>query len=79
MTTIKLSEAKAHLGKYTQKAVNGEVFIIANRNRPMARLMPIEDDELGICPQIGLLRNQCKIAEDFDAPIPNFEASYYGE
>lgn len=79
MTTIKLSEAKAHLGQYTQKAVNGQTFIIANRNRPLARLMPIEDAELGICPRIGLLRNQCQIAEDFDAPLPDFEASYYGE
>ncbi|MFP4261101.1 MAG: type II toxin-antitoxin system Phd/YefM family antitoxin [Opitutales bacterium] len=79
MTTLKLSEAKAHLGKYTQKAVNGESFIIANRNRPLAKLVPIEDDHRGICPKTGLLRGQCRIAEDFDAPLHDFEASYYGE
>jgi len=79
MTTLKLSEAKAHLGKYAQKAVNGESFTIANRNRPLARLIPIEDVQCGICPKTGLLRGQIKIAEDFDAPLRDFEVSYYEE
>ena len=78
MTTIILSEAKAHLGKYSQLASKGEVFVIANRNQPVAKLGPATDDELGICPQIGLLAGQCTIAEDFDAPLADFEKDYYG-
>jgi len=77
MTTIKLSEAKAHLGKYSQLAAKGEVFVIANRNQPIAKLGPANDDERGICPQIGLLSGQCIITEDFDAPLADFEKDYY--
>lgn len=78
MTTIKLSEAKAHLGKYSKMAAKGEVFVIANRNRPIAKLGPASADEKGICPKIGLLAGQCNIATDFDAPLPEFEKNYYG-
>ncbi len=79
MTTIKLSEAKAHLGKYTEATAQGQVFLIANRNRPLAKLVPIEDDRIGIRPKIGLLRGQCHIPEDFDAALPDFETSFYGQ
>ena len=79
MTTIKLSEAKAYLGKYSQLAAKGEVFVIANRNHPVAKLGPATDDALGTCPKIGLLAGQCRISEDFDAPLPDFEKDYFGE
>lgn len=80
MTTLKLSEAKAHLGRYARQASKGDVFIIADRNRPVAQLGPANDStHLGVCPKIGLLKNQCSIAEDFDAPLPEFEQDYYGE
>jgi antitoxin (DNA-binding transcriptional repressor) of toxin-antitoxin stability system len=78
MTIIKLSEAKAHLGKYSKLAADGAVFVISNRNQPMAKLGPATDDDRGRCPKVGLLAGQCRISEDFDAPLPDLEKDYYG-
>lgn len=79
MTTLKLSEAKAHLGKYAKRASQGDVFIISDRNRPVAQLGPAKSEQEGIRPKIGLLHGQCRIADDFDTPIADFEQSYYGQ
>lgn len=80
MTTLKLSEAKAHLGKYAKQASKGDVFIIADRNKPVAKLGPADtDSDLGICPRFGLLKGQCTIAEDFDATVKEFEKDFYGQ
>ncbi len=77
MTTLKLSEAKAHLGSYARKASEGEHFIIAERNRPIAMLTPCVDESKGIRPVLGLLKGQLSIPTDFDAPMEEFENDFY--
>ena len=79
MTTIKLSEAKAHLGDYASRAARGETFLISNHNRPVAQLIAPPDDKLGVRPILGLLRGKAIIPDDFDEPIPEFEKDFYGE
>lgn len=77
MTTLKLSEAKAHLGSYARKAANGESFVITDRNRPVAMLTPYPNEQLGIKPSIGLMEGMASIPEDFDAPLKDFENAFY--
>ncbi|MFK5921528.1 MAG: type II toxin-antitoxin system Phd/YefM family antitoxin [Verrucomicrobiota bacterium] len=77
MTTLKLSEAKAHLGSYARKAAEGEHFIIADRNRPIAMLSPCDDDNKGVQPILGLMKEQASIPDDFDAPMEPFENDFY--
>lgn len=79
MTTIKLSEAKAHLGRYARKAAQGQKFIIADRNKPVAVIGPAPQPDSGIRPKLGLMAGKATIPENFDAPIENFENDFYGE
>lgn len=79
MTTIKLSEAKAHLGRYARKAAQGQQFIIADRNKPVAVIGPAPQPDSGVRPKLGLMTGQATISEDFDAPLESFENDFYGE
>lgn len=45
MTEIALYEAKAHLSALVERvASTGEEVLITRRGRPMARLVPVDDD-----------------------------------
>jgi len=79
MTIIKLSEAKAHLGRYAHKAANGQQFIIADRNKPVAVIDPAPQPDSGIRPKLGLMAGQATIPNDFDAPLSDFENDFYGK
>lgn len=79
MTTIKLSEAKAHLGRYAHQAAQGHQFIIADRNKPVAVIGPAPQPDIGIRPKIGLMSEKATIPDDFDAPLKSFENDLYGE
>lgn len=79
MTIIKLSEAKAHLGRYAHQAASGKHFVISDRNKPIAQLSPVPDERRGIRPSIGLMDGKVRIPENFDAALPEFEKDFYGE
>ena len=79
MTTIKLSEAKAHLGRYAHQAAQGQQFIIADRNKPVAVIGPAPQPDVGIRPKIGLMTGKANSPDDFDAPLEHFENDFYGE
>ncbi|NCG08101.1 MAG: type II toxin-antitoxin system prevent-host-death family antitoxin [Verrucomicrobia bacterium] len=79
MTTIKLSEAKAHLGRYAREAAKGQQFIISERNKPVAIMGPAPQGDTGICPKIGIMDGQAVIPADFDQAIPEFENDFYGK
>lgn len=77
--TVNLSEAKAHLGRYVAKASAGEVITICERNKPLAELHP---PRLALKPQklkIGVLKGAFEVPDDFNAPLPGFEADFYGK
>ena len=44
-TTIKVAEAKTHLSELLGKVERGESFVIARGDKPVARLVPIDDVE----------------------------------
>ncbi|MCB1174221.1 MAG: type II toxin-antitoxin system Phd/YefM family antitoxin [Leptospiraceae bacterium] len=78
MQEIKLSEAKAHLGRYLQRVRQGEGFIITDRNRPVARLVEIETPGQANALKIGGLKGQFTVGADFNDPLPEFEEQFYG-
>jgi prevent-host-death family protein len=79
MTTLKLSEAKAHLGKYVRRASEGESIILADRNKPLAKLVPLDELPSGVKPKMGLLEGRAQIPKDFNAPLQSFESDFYGK
>ena len=68
-TTI--SEAKAHFAELLKRAEAGETVIVTRHGKPVARIEGIEKPN--DLPRIGALKDQIRLAEDFDAPLDAFE------
>jgi len=65
---VNIHAAKTHFSRLVERAANGEEIIIAKAGKPVARLMPLA---VSARPRrLGLLKGKIKIAEDFDAPLP---------
>jgi antitoxin (DNA-binding transcriptional repressor) of toxin-antitoxin stability system len=77
---INLSEAKAHLGRYVAEAAAGKVFLVCERNEPMAELRPIASKEHPTPRpiQMGWLEGKVEVPDNFNDPLPEFEAEFYG-
>lgn len=62
---VNMHEAKTHLSRLVDAAVNGEPFVIAKAGKPLVRVTSIEPPA---APQrLGFLAGQFKIPDDFDA------------
>ena len=65
---VNIHAAKTHFSRLVERAAKGEEIIIAKAGKPVARLMPLAVPVRRLRP--GLLKGKIKIAEDFDAPLP---------
>ena len=68
MTTVNIHEAKTHLSRLLLRVVAGEEVIIAKAGKPLARLVPFEDQpprRVG-----GRDSGLLNVPEDFDTPLP---------
>jgi len=67
--TLNIHEVKTQLSQLLEEVATGTEVIIAKAGKPMARLSPIESSK----PQIrfGVLKGKVKVADDFDAPLPD--------
>lgn len=77
MREINLHYAKTHLSRLVDAAVAGEEIIIARAGTPLVRLSPVERPREKRV--LGLDQGKIRIADDFDAPMPELEALFYGE
>ena len=69
MQTINIHEAKTHLSKLVEEVSKGQEIVIAKSGKPMARLTGISPSKPIRKP--GFLKGKIRIAEDFDAPLPD--------
>jgi len=76
MRTVNIHEAKTHFSRLLESVVAGEEFIIAKAGHPVARLVPLTG-VLKKPRQPGALAGSLKIADDFDAPLPESIASAF--
>lgn len=80
MKVVNIHEAKAHLSEYLARVEAGETVVIARRNKPVARLMPVESDET--TPRkprpIGLAKGMGHVGPEFFEPMSEEElADWY--
>ncbi len=70
MRTVNIHEAKTHLSRLVDDvATRREPIVIAKAGKPMARLVPLVPER---SPRVfGLLAGKIRIADDFDAPLPD--------
>lgn len=69
MQTFNIQDAKAHFSRLVEAASEGEEIVITKAGRPVARLVPITHSSVER--KFGALKGQVRIAEDFDAPLPD--------
>jgi len=62
---INLSEAKAHLGKYVKQAKKGKVYVICERNEPIAELIGIANQKITKPIVLGLAEGLIKFNGDW--------------
>ena len=75
---INIHQAKTHLSRLIQRALDGEEVVIAKAGKPLVKLVAIQPDEDKPTRRIGgELAGQIWIADDFDAPDPELEALFY--
>jgi prevent-host-death family protein len=65
---VNTHEAKTQLSRLLRRVADGEEIVIANRGVPVARLVPISTHTSKR--QLGAYGDTIKIAEDFNAPLP---------
>ncbi len=63
MKTVNMHEAKTHLSKLVEEAVNGEPFVIAKAGKKLVKVTVLEAEEPK---RTGFLKGQVDIPEDFD-------------
>ena len=71
MCQVNIHEAKTNLSKLIKKVVNGEEVIIAKGNKPIVKMVYIEENRPKR--KLGTAKGRIKIADDFDAPLDDFE------
>lgn len=65
MYQASVHEAKTHLSRLLRRAADGEEVIITRAGRPVARLVPIEENR----PVFGIDEGRYVVPDDFDAPL----------
>ncbi len=82
MRTVDIQQAKTHLSRLVEEAAGGEEIVIAEHNRPVARLVALEPSPRPRPPprKPGGWEGRLWMADDFDAPLPPAsENAFYGD
>jgi prevent-host-death family protein len=66
--TVGVHVAKTQLSRLLHRVESGEEIVITRGNHPVARLLPAVS---GRVRELGMDRGLVRIADDFDAPLPN--------
>lgn len=72
MKTVSIHEAKTHLSRLIQQALDGEEIVIANRNEPMVRLEVVREKQ-PVRRFGGLKSLILEMGPSFDEPMQDFE------
>ncbi len=69
METVNVHEAKAHLSEMLARVEAGETLVIARRNKPIARLVPIEVPPSKKLRPMGVAQGQFTLHPSFFEPL----------
>ena len=70
MKIVPIHEAKTHLSRLIQEALDGEEIVIARGNQPLVRLVLVESARRQR--SVGWAKGLVRLADDFDAPLADF-------
>jgi prevent-host-death family protein len=66
MRIFNIHEAKTHLSRLIEQAVEGEPFVIAKAGKPLVKVVPVDAADVGTTPRIGFLAGEIAVPDDFD-------------
>jgi prevent-host-death family protein len=79
METVNIHEAKTHLSRLIQKAVDGEPFIIAKAGKPMVTVTAMPKETPTGKRELGFLKGKYAVPADFKAfARDEIEEMFYG-
>jgi prevent-host-death family protein len=76
MKTVNLHAAKTNLSRLVDQAAAGEDIVIAKNGKPLVRLVAITSGTRR--KGFGALKGKIRIADDFDAPLPDSVLRAFG-
>lgn len=66
MKTVNVHEAKTHLSRLIQEAVEGESFIIARAGKPLVKVEALAEAKPKKGQRFGFMKGEFEVPEDFD-------------
>ena len=66
MQTVNIHEAKTHLSRLIEQAVNGEPFVIAKAGKPLVKVVALNAPESAQMKRLGFMSGQINVPDDFD-------------
>ena len=61
-----MHEAKTHLSRLVEKAVQGEPFIIAKAGKPLVKVVALGTPETSPGNRLGFMVGEIEVPDDFD-------------
>jgi prevent-host-death family protein len=74
MTIMNIHQAKTHFSQLVEQAVKGGEVIIAKAGVPILKLVPLVVKSKR---KPGALKGKIRIADDFDAPLPDETLAFF--
>ena len=68
-SVVNIHQAKTHLSRLVDQAMEGQEIIIAKSGKPLVRLLPVAQDRPPRQP--GSMKGRLHVPPDFDAPLPD--------
>jgi len=72
-----MHEAKTHLSRLVERVEAGEDVVIQRNGKPVARLVPVTEEQRSLASVRGIWRGRLQIADDFDE-LPGDIAAAFG-
>ena len=66
METVNIHEAKTHLSRLIEQAVQGESFIIARAGKPLVKVTRLDAPVPDATRRLGFMAGQISVPDDFD-------------
>jgi antitoxin (DNA-binding transcriptional repressor) of toxin-antitoxin stability system len=80
MRTINIHQAKTHLSRLVDEAVEGDSFVIAKRGKQMVQVTRLGAPARNPQRRLGFLKGQIKVPDDFDTMMADeIEKMFSGE
>ena len=66
MQTINIHDAKTHLSRLVEQAVQGDSFVIAKAGRPLVKVSALDAPSASEIQRLGFLSGKITVPDDFD-------------